>query len=61
MRIIKYFEGWKIEPSTDEEEKALQFIISAFQKAYCNVNSKGVEKATDSQFLDLAQSMETSA
>lgn len=61
MKITKYHDGWKVEPSTNDEERALGFIMNALQETYCKISSTDAEKATGSLLPDLAQSMEISA
>ena len=40
MRIQRDVLGWRIEPSIDEEEKALEFLLDALQKKYCDLPPK---------------------
>lgn len=61
MKITKYPDGWKVEPDTNDEERALEFILNAFQETYCKISSTGAEQATDLLLPDPAQSMEISA
>ena len=34
MRIKRDVQGWRIEPSTDKEEAALEFLVDALQDKY---------------------------
>jgi hypothetical protein len=36
MKINRDVLGWRIEPSTNDEESALAFLFSALEEQYCN-------------------------
>jgi hypothetical protein len=36
MKIVRYVVGWRIEPSTNNEESFLEFLLNALQDKYSN-------------------------
>ncbi len=50
MKIEKTVSGWQIEPSTDDEEKALAFALKALEWVYCcSVEARGFDSANHLQ------------